>query len=405
MIVGLASAAASAAPDKPTPEPTHVGPRPLVLTAGNDGYATLDVPQMTGRPEDGPVEIVGFLPHNPRIRRGDHGFVAVPFVDDDVPINEGIEVPDPQRARTLRLRPGYYYLDTNYGQLRIVVLGQGLSDMQRFSRLLYFYTSISAHGRSANDFTGENAVRIVFHSDLSPGNYCTGHVNLFISIFGPYLPRMRKVDFFAMRKDKDGSARGIGHSIVEVLIDGRWIVADPTFGFIPVDRKSKVPLSFVEFFERIPRGDYLLKYQYRVPILPETEEILAKVPPNEHVDHLTDPLLFANTWDAKTPTIFRYDNSPNVFFALPQHKLVMSPADWELFGKHYQSIFRKLHGLALAAHVNTNTSLPYGATAITRPATASAGDRDAPHVDAQPCIPRDERRPDPNRAGDGHRSG
>jgi hypothetical protein len=52
------------------------------------------------------------------------------------------------------------------------------------------------------------------------------------------------------------------------LIDGRWIVADPMFGFVPVDRKDKRPLTFVEFFERIPRGDYLLKYHYRVPILP-----------------------------------------------------------------------------------------------------------------------------------------
>ena len=160
VIAGLASVSAPAASENPASDAHRVAPRQLVFTAGTDGYATVDVPEMTGRPDDGSVQIIRFLPHNPAVRRGARDFVALPFVDDDVPINKGIEIPSGQRGRTLRLRPGYYYLDTNYGKLRMVVLAQGLSDPQRFLRLLYFYTSISAHGRSANDLLGEDAIRL-----------------------------------------------------------------------------------------------------------------------------------------------------------------------------------------------------------------------------------------------------
>src|SRR5262249_35560705 len=137
---------------------------PLVLTAGTDGYAVLDVPAVTGRPYDQPLEIVAFLGHNPPVTPRDHGFVAVPLVDDDVPVNQGIDVAQGRgRGASLRLRPGYHYLDTNYGKLRIVVLDPKLTETERFLRLFYFYTSTSALGRSADRFMGPNAVRILFH--------------------------------------------------------------------------------------------------------------------------------------------------------------------------------------------------------------------------------------------------
>ena len=124
--------------------------------------------------------------------------------------------------------------------------------------------------------------------------------------------------------------------------------------------RSKRPLTFVEFFERIPRGDYLLKYQYRVPILPPGQEYLPKIPANERVNYLTDPRLFADTWDATTPTIFRYNHAMDMLYALPQHKAMISAPDWDLFKNHYDTFLRKLYGPALAARVSTDTSLLYG---------------------------------------------
>jgi hypothetical protein len=352
----LARAAEPAASDD-----AHPAVAPLVLTAGTDGYAVLDVPAVTGRPYDQPVEVVGFLGHNPPVTRRDHGFVAVPLIDDEVPVNQGIDVAqgrDRGVRGTLRLRPGYHYLDTNYGKLRIVVLDPKLTETERFLRLFYFYTSTSALGRSADRFMGPNAVRILFHSDLTPGNYCTGHANFFISVFERYVPRMRRVDFFAMRRGKDG-ARALGHSTLEVFVDGRWMLADPLYGFVPVDRVTRRPLSFVEFRRKLPHHGYLLMYRYRVPIMPRDREYLAKPPLDVPLHHMDEPRVVADAWDPTVPVVFRISRAPATFYALPEDKARMSDADWALFAAHYDPVVRRLQDPKVAASVRTDVGSLY----------------------------------------------
>ena len=118
------------------------------------------------------------------------------------------------------------------------MLEQGLSETQRFMRLFYFYTSVAAHGRSAHDLVGDEAVRAVFYSDTLPGNYCTGHVNLFLSAFRTFLPKAREIDFFGFAVKSDETKVAEGHSVFEVFVDGRWILADPMIGFVAFDAEG-----------------------------------------------------------------------------------------------------------------------------------------------------------------------
>lgn len=143
--------------------------------------------------------------------------------------------------------------------------------MERLLKTFYFYTSIAACGRSANNLTGDKALQVVFYSNNYSRNFCTGHQRLFQSIFEEYFEKTRKIDFFGFMRDQNSGEKDaqspVGHSVLEVYVDGKWIVIDPMAGFIPFDESGETPLSFIEFVQAKRKNTYIAKALFHIPNL------------------------------------------------------------------------------------------------------------------------------------------
>lgn len=303
--------------------------RPLVFTAGREGTVSIDT-KMLGFRSNLDIEVNGFLPHNPTIKKGDPMYAYVKQVNDNININQGITI---LKHRELVLRPGYYYLKTNLGNLRIVVLENNLTELEKLFRLFYFYTSVAVHGRSADDLTGQDAVRFIFYTDYSSGNFCTGHVNMFESIFRDFFKKMRRINFYGLVQTPTNSDRLTGHSVLEVYADKQWVVVDPMTGFIPFSLEGK-PLSFIELVKAKRNNQYVLKYLFHIPIFRGDFQYLTNMPTDNNVDYMS-PGHFQDNWG--TIEVINFETKKNVLYMEESKYQAMTEKDWIRYSKQYCS--------------------------------------------------------------------
>jgi hypothetical protein len=341
--------------------------RPLIFETNEEGYAVINSVRLGFENQsEKMIQVQEYLPHNPVIEKNDERYAYVKSVEDEVMINHYVTI---EKHKLLVLKPGYYYLGTNLGDFRILVLKKGISELQRFFKIFYFYTSIAARGRCADYLSGYDALQFVFYSNMYSGNFCTGHVRLFQSIFKEYFQKMRPIDFYGFIRE-DGKEIPEGHSVLEVYIDGKWVLVDPMLGFIPFDETGKNPLSFIEFLQAKRNNTYVLKYQFLIPdfsfyyekdILREEEHIalsgkyeyLSKIQNDERFFNYFNKTDFEYLWSI-TDLLIYIIGDKRYFFMEKEIYDNMKQEDWERYTHHYQPFINKHRPSELKELVNLN---------------------------------------------------
>ncbi len=137
--------------------------------------------------------------------------------------------------------------------------------------------------------------------------------------------------------------------MLEANVGGKWIVLDPTMGFIPFDADGRAPLSFVEFLDARQTGKYVLKFMFQEPILENDVQFVASHPDNEPVRHVVRENVDANWSDIQ---VIQFGPDPSTLYMEKETYDRMTTKDWNEFGeKHYQDIFQGLSGAALKSRV------------------------------------------------------
>jgi len=344
--------------------------KPLIFEAGSDGIAKVNS-FMLGFENEPPrvVQLLSYLPHNAMIDKEANVYRKIDSFDDEIPINGYFKISD---NKTMLFKPGFYYLRTNLGRFRIVVLEKGMSELDKFYRLFYFYTSISALGRAANYLSGEAALAQIFYSNMYSANYCTGHVKALQSILSSYYMENRMIDFYGFVKEQ-AQEYPEGHSVLEVFVDGRWIMVDPLFGFIPFDKDGKNPLSFIEFLEARRNNNFQIKTLFRIPDLAfpieyneniseeekqellrkrESDLFLAGIPTSGKItDYMVGQEIREKMWGMAT--IIVYHNEGESIYMENDTYEKMTEGDWNKYKNHYSPLLNKFGTGELKAAVST----------------------------------------------------
>ncbi len=362
--------------------------KPLIFEADEDGFAKINSIMLGFEKQQAQmIYVQEYLPHNPIIEEHDPLYAHVKIVEENIPetVNHFLKI---DRQRRLILKPGYYYLRTNLGDFRILVLEKGISELQKFFRFFYFYTSLAAHGRSANAargkkmnyLIGNDALQFVFYSNYYSGNFCTGHQLLFQFLFEDYFEKTRKIDFYGFLEDetseKKDTQSSVGHSVLEVYVDGKWIVVDPMAGFIPFDENGEKPLSFIEFLQARRTNSYIVKALFHVPNfgfdmedpayvdkfdldreeyrrLREKYGYLANTPlKGEFFNYLTKRD-FEYLWSGIELLVYIIDDE-GYFFMEKDIYDNMAPDDWERYKEHYQGLINRYSPSELKKLINLN---------------------------------------------------
>jgi hypothetical protein len=339
----------------------HISPptithRSLIFETNEDGYAVINSIMLgfENQPEK-ILQVYRYLPYNPIVKRTDSLYTFVEAVNDDIgqTINHFLTIDSHKR---LILKPGYYYLGTNLGNFRILVLEKALPKLQKFFNMFYFYTSIAALGRSANYLTGDEALPVVFYSNSYSGNFCTGHVVLFMSVFKNYCDAMRQIDFYGFIQ-KGGEEVPEGHSVLEVYINGKWILVDPLLGFIPFDETGEHPLSFLEFLRARRKRTYRLKHLFHIPDLAfplnGRYAYLAEIPNDGNPPAYLTKKRVESIWSITELLVYAIEGK-GAFFMEKETYNNMTVADWSKYKNHYQGVINQYSSSELRNLINLN---------------------------------------------------